>query len=367
MTQGIGLGLSQRFYESHVAPVIRQHFPDLPHTACRIGWGSEVLGYDTDLSADHDYGPCVQILLAEDSFPSTAQALMRHFGEGLPATFEGWPVRFSRNVRPPKTHPELGLLGADHGVELYTLSAWCKQFLRREFGTGLTVRDWLSYPEQFFLLVTAGGVFRDDLGELTALRDRLAYFPRDVWLYKLAAQWGRIAEERAYVGRTGDVGDEIGSRIIASRMVENIMRLGMLIERRYAPYPKWLGTAFGRLDCATDLIPLLEHVLSAQSWQEREASLLKACKFMAELQVRSDIPGAIAPIAGTLHGRPYRFIDSLKIGEALRAAISDDDVRSLPECGAADQFISSNYVLAAPHYTRAATTSLLDIESGNTI
>jgi hypothetical protein len=367
MIEGIGIGLSKRFYESLVKPILKEHFPDLPYAACRIGWGSEVLGYDTELSADHDYGPCVQIFLTEDSFPSTAQALMRRFGEGLPATFEGWPVRFSRNVRPPKTHPELGLLGSDHGVELYTLSAWCNQFLRREFDTELTVRDWLSYPEQFFLLVTAGAVFRDDLGELTALRNRLTNFPRDIWLYKLAAQWGRIAEERAYVGRTGDVGDKIGSRVIASRVVENIMRLGMLIERQYAPYSKWLGTAFARLECAADLTPLLERALSAENWKDRETALLEACKFMAELQVRRNIPGAIAPLAGSLHGRPYRFIDSLKIGGALRAAIANDDVRLLPECGAADQFLSSNYVLAAPEYTRAATIALLDMESGNTI
>ncbi|MFI7996080.1 DUF4037 domain-containing protein, partial [Acinetobacter baumannii] len=64
------------------------------------------------------------------------------------------------------------------------------------------------------MTVTAGAVFQDDFGEVTALRNRLSYFPRDVWLYKLAAQWGRIAEERAYIGRTGDVGDELGSRVI---------------------------------------------------------------------------------------------------------------------------------------------------------
>lgn len=365
MTQNIGIGLSQHFYESHVEPALKVYFPNLRLTACRIGWGSGVIGYDTGLSADHDYGPCVQIFLTEDSFPETAEAIMLCLSEDLPATFEGLSVFFPRNVRPPKTHPELGMLGADHGVELYTLSAWCKQFLRREFGTALTVRDWISYPEQFFLLVTAGAVFRDDLGELTALRDRLTYFPRDVWLYKLAAQWGRIAEERAYVGRTGDVGDEIGSRIIATRMVENIMRLGMLIEQRYAPYPKWLGTAFARLDCAVGVTPFLEQVLSARNWQDRESALFDACHFMAELQIKKNIPGAIAPIAGSLHGRPYRFVDTLKIGEALRAAIGDDEVRVLPESGAADQFVSSNYVLAVPDYSRAVTTALLDKASGS--
>ena len=45
-------------------------------------------------------------------------------------------------------------------------------------------------------------------------------------VHALAVQWGRIAEERAYVGRAGSVGDEIGSSLIAARMVENIIRLG---------------------------------------------------------------------------------------------------------------------------------------------
>lgn len=49
-------------------------------------------------------------------------------------------------------------------------------------------------------MVTGGKVFRDDVGDISALRKRLNYFPCDVWLTKLAVQWGRIAEERAYVG-----------------------------------------------------------------------------------------------------------------------------------------------------------------------
>jgi hypothetical protein len=48
---------------------------------------------------------------------------------------------------------------------------------------------------------------------------------QDGRLVELLPDWGRIAEERAYVGQTGDVGDELGSHIIASRTVDNIMRL----------------------------------------------------------------------------------------------------------------------------------------------
>lgn len=365
MTQGIGIGLSQRFYESLVAPILQERFPNLPHAACRIGLGSEVLGYDTELSADHDYGPCVQVFLPEAEFAAIAEEMMPILDRSLPATFEGQKVRYPTHVRPPAASGrEAGMLGSDHGVELYTVSAWCDRFLGRQFATDLTARDWLSYSEQLFLMVKAGAVFRDDMGELTALRDRLAYFPRDVWLYKLAAQWGRIAEERAYVGRTGDVGDEIGSRVIAARMVGNIMRLAMLVERRYAPYPKWLGTAFSRLSCASELKPILDQVLSAQNWRDREARLQDACRFMAELQITKGIPGAIAPAVGSLHARPYRFIDSLKIGNALRAAIEDEYLRQLHEFGGADQFLSSNFVLAVPGFSEAAVTALLEKKLG---
>jgi hypothetical protein len=359
---GPGIGLSRRFYETLVAPILAARFPTLRYAAAQVGLGSEVLGFDTDMSADHDYGPNVQIFLDEAGFANTAPAVMQAMDEALPETFERWNLRYPTYVRPPAGDAEAGLLGSDHGVELYTLSAWRDRFLGPPFARELTALDWLSYSEQIFLTATGGIVFRDDLGALTDFRARLAYFPRDVWLYKLCAQWSRIAEERAYVGRAGSVGDELGSAVIAARMVGNIMRLAFLVERRYVPYPKWFGTAFSALSCARDLAPMLESVLSARSWQARETALLDACRYMAELQVARDIPGATAPVMGRLHTRPFRFIDSLKIGDALRAAIEDETLRTLPEFGAADQFVNSNFVLAVPDFTRTAFSALWDLK-----
>jgi len=201
-------------------------------------------------------------------------------------------------------------------------------------------------------------VYRDDFGDLTAMRERLAWFPRDVWLYKLAAQWNRIAEERAFIGRAGESGDELGSRVIAARMVGNLMRLALLIERRYAPYPKWVGTAFSRLDCAPDLTPLLTDTLAAPNWRDRESAILTACTFLAELQLERRVPGAPKPEFRPLHDRPFRFIDSVAITNALRAAIEDETLRGLPEFGAVDQFVSANFVLAVPHYSKAAMAAV---------
>lgn len=320
--------------------------------------GSEVLGYDDALSADHNYGPDVQIFLDETDFSDVARPIIDALDHELPDTFEGWPVRFPARTRPPHAVERQGMLWSEHGVEFYTLSAWCKRFLQGPFDQPLSWRDWLSCPEHFFLLVTAGQVFRDDTGALSRLRQYFDGFPRDVWLYKLSVQWGRIAEERAHVGRAGSVGDEIGSRVIAARMVEHLMRLAMLLERRFCPYSKWLGTAFRELGCASALSPLLDKVLKAGCWQEREVCLYDACAFLANLQLEKDVPGALPPTPGDLHGRPFRFVDTQQISDGIRDAIDSEEIRNLHGLGGADQFLSGHFVQAVPQLTRAAFAAL---------
>ena len=54
------------------------------------------------------------------------------------------------------------------------------------------------------------------------------------------------------------------------------MFLTFLIERRYAPYPKWFGTGFARLNGAAALGPILEEVIAAASYPERELALVRA-------------------------------------------------------------------------------------------
>jgi hypothetical protein len=58
-----GLDLSEAFYREAVKPIIDEHFSDLVYSAARIGRGSDVLGYDTVQSMDHDWGPKLQIFL----------------------------------------------------------------------------------------------------------------------------------------------------------------------------------------------------------------------------------------------------------------------------------------------------------------
>ena len=215
----------------------------------------------------------------------------------------------------------------------------------------LRMSDWLTFPEQKLLEVTGGAVYHDGLGQLVAIREKLAYYPHDIWLYRLAAQWRRIAQEEAFVGRTGDVGDELGSQLVAARLVYDVMRLCFLLERRYAPYSKWWGTAFGRLPCAPYVGPQLGAVLAAATWQQREERLAHAYETVAEMQNALAVAAPQDPSSRPYFGRPHQVIMADRFVNALIAAIEDPDVRRIAEnfglAGALDQWADSTDILSS--------------------
>ncbi|WP_207922548.1 hypothetical protein [Micromonospora sp. KC606] len=52
-----GLQLCRAFYVEAVRPLLDEAYPGLRYAAARLGPGSEVLGFDTERSVDHDWGP----------------------------------------------------------------------------------------------------------------------------------------------------------------------------------------------------------------------------------------------------------------------------------------------------------------------
>ena len=148
------------------------------------------------------------------------------------------------------------------------------------------------------------------------------------------------------MARCGDVGDELGSRIIAARLVHELMKLCFLMERQYAPYSKWFGTAFAELKCAPMFTPVFERVLNAPMWQEREKHLSAAYEAAAEMHNRLGITMLLPTKVSNFHNRPYRVLQSGRFVEALQAAITDATILRLPPyLGSVDQFVDSTDVL----------------------
>jgi hypothetical protein len=159
----------------------------------------------------------------------------------------------------------------------------------------------------------------------------------------------RISQEEAFMGRCGQVGDDLGSRLVAARLVRDLMRLCFLMERQYAPYIKWLGTAFQRLNCGPDLAPILRRVLQAETWQQRERHLSTAYERAARQHNALGLTAHLDPTVSQFYGRPFLVLHAERFSEALYAQIQDPEVRALPQyLGGIDQFVDSTDVLSWP-------------------
>src|SRR5262249_1250017 len=159
------LELNARFYREVVGPAL----DGIPHASARLGTGSEVLGFDTEQSTDHGWGPHLNVFVA----PDAVRAARTSIEHALPETLEGWPVRYGWAAHPVRDY-----------VEVNTLPDWLQATLACNPLERMSTIDWLATPQQLLLGVVRGAVYHDDAGELTAVRRALAWFPTDVarWL-----------------------------------------------------------------------------------------------------------------------------------------------------------------------------------------
>ena len=341
-----GLKLGEAFYAEAVRPLLDENFPGLSHAAALIGSGSEILGFDDEMSTDHHYGPRVMLFLADDADPSLPDAIRQMLADRLPYRFRGYPTSFTA---PNPDDNGVQLLEAvesgpvNHRVEIFTVPEFMAGYLGIDLAQPLTPDVWLALPQQRLRTTVGGAVYHDDVG-LEAVRQRFAWYPHDVWLYLLAAGWARIGQEEHLMGRAGYAGDEIGSALIGARLVRDVMRLCFLMERTYAPYPKWFGTAFRQLACGPALAPVLERALYAQGWQAREEHLAVAYEMLARLHNRLGLTEPMPEQVRDFFGRPFRVMALHGYADALVRAITDPAVQAIarrPLLGNVDQ-VSDN-------------------------
>ena len=348
-----GLRLAGEFYAEAVRPLLDQEFPGLEYAAGLLGPGSEVLGFDTERSTDHDWGPRLQVFLGAPDAGRLAGAVDEMLAERLPAAFRGYPVAFDVTRDPAS--------GARHRVEVAGLDGWLAGRLGFDPRSGVRLEDWLATPWQRLAEVTAGAVFHDATGELSRARTALTWYPRDVWCYVLSCQWSRIAEEEAFPGRCAEAGDELGSAVVTGRLARDLMCLWLLMNRRYPPYSKWLGTAFARAPGSTglgaSLGASLAAALAATSWPEREQHLARGYLIAAEAHNRLGLTEPLGVSTRPYYSRPYQVIDAGRFAGALSGAITDPLVRERPRIGAASQFMDSTPALGDPRYPRAVITA----------
>ncbi len=227
-----GLELAARYFAEHGAPLLEARFAEHREriAAGLVGPGSECFGCDDELSRDHDWGPGFCLWLTHDDHRAIGTRLQEALGT-LPATYAGFGPRHA--------------------------SAWgggrVGVFEIGEFHRGLigldrpprSLGEWRAIPEERLATATNGAVFTDPLGDFTRFRRALlAFYPEDVRLKKIAARCMGIAQSGQYnLPRCAKRQELVAARIAEAQLCRDTLSLVFLLNRRYAPFYKWMHRA----------------------------------------------------------------------------------------------------------------------------
>ena len=152
--------------------------------------------------------------------------------------------------------------------------------------------DWLALCEVDLFHVTAGEVVYDGPGELTRRRQALAYYPANVWRKRIA-DWcmyvtGRDAPYNIH--RVSKRHDDVTMHNLFWLVRQTADGALLRLNRRYAPYTKWLNQTYRKLPkYADDLAPLIDRAFGETSWKERVHLLVEANYVVADALADLDL------------------------------------------------------------------------------
>ena len=250
-----GLELSEQYYQEYGLPMLEKEFGDvLPFLAAGlIGSGSECMGFDDEISQDHDFEPGFCLFLpGEDVLDRRTAFLLERAYAKLPKEFMG----YKRSMIQP-------VGGSRHGVMRLG------EFFMQRTGTPdgiLTLTQWLALPEQSLAEATGGKVFFDNYGELTRIRQRLTGRPEDVRRKKLAGHLLLMGQSGQYnYARCLQHGETAAAQMAVFEFVKNAISAIFLLNNVYEPYYKWSFRALRQLPVLSIEAELMEYLLTSDN------------------------------------------------------------------------------------------------------
>lgn len=255
-----GLELAQKYYEAYGRRMIEEQFPQIADqtAAGLVGPGSECLGFDDEISMDHDYGPSFCIWLPREIYAQYGVQMQAAY-EALPQEFMG----FSGRVCEEQGRGRVGVLCMEDfysGILGYDRAP-------------VTEREWLEISEENLTTATSGKVFEDRYGRFTQIRDSLMqYYPRKVWIRRLVQSLAKAAQAGQYnYARAMKRGERIAAELALTEFVRESMKTVYLLNRCYAPYDKWLRRGMKELSTASEIGDMLDLLYtipdSAAAWE----------------------------------------------------------------------------------------------------
>lgn len=250
------LDLCEDFYKEYGVPMLLKKFPQYEKriAVALFGEGSECFGFEDTISLDHDCGPGFVMLVDDDVYAE--------IGEELQEAYESLPKIYAGHIR-----RESWYSGGRVGV-----CTIAKFFYRVLEGHAVPQNDtdWASIPEYALACATNGRIFADPEGKVTQIREILAgYYPEAVWKERLARTLLRCAQTGQYnYGRMMARQEYVTAQIALSDYMREVMQCIFLINRKYAPYYKWMHKAMSRLEILPEIGDFLQAICDMPSQRE---------------------------------------------------------------------------------------------------
>ena len=157
-----GRKLSKLFFKKEVYEILKRDFAGLKYAAAFIGPGSDVLGFDTKRSMDHDWGPRLQLFIQKKDL-SKREEIKKRLVEKLPRKFLGFSTHF-KQVENDKVKVVAELRSGEQfnpGIEIYTIKGFFKQYLGVDPFSKIDSLTWLTLSEQKLRSIKSGRIFHD--------------------------------------------------------------------------------------------------------------------------------------------------------------------------------------------------------------
>ncbi len=223
-----GIELCKAYYETYGKPMLQQQFGEyLSRIAVGlVGEGSECLGYDDEISQDHDFEPGFCLWITREDERVFGFPLERAYAK-LTKTFQGF------------TRAPLSPVGGNrHGVQII------EDFYENFLGTPSlpdTYGAWFSIPSATLRTVVSGEVWQDNLGQFSAIRTQLQQgYPEDVRLKKLAAHTIMMNQAGQHNLSRCLARDEMGgAQLCVAEFVRHAISAIYLLNNTYEPFYKW--------------------------------------------------------------------------------------------------------------------------------
>ena len=262
-----GMDLARQFYNEYGQAMIHEKFAGYEDriTAGLVGRGSQCYRFDDKLSRDHDYGPDFCLWLDDDLYDEIGEDLQKAYDE-LPGEYRG----YKRVDEIPRDGKRVGVIRT---YEFYSRILDISEDFLKEFMAGdkdVRYQFFATVLEENLSQCTNGEVFKEGAGDFARIREELAYYPDDIWRKKIAQELHYSAQMGQYnYIRMLKRGEKVASEIALAGYMEHTMKLVYLINRKYAPYYKWLHRGMKDLEKAAVIMDIFNAVYDMPKGDER--------------------------------------------------------------------------------------------------